>query len=205
MPNKLVHGVHALIAFGQPYSHVHKRKDAFSQRMPGARHRQVKHRKYQAFGRTWDFTYPFATNECRQIERVRRWKGTAVAEEYMASLSHDVDDRIWDFDGISRSERAAIRNYWEAFCAWLILNPDILKEWAGVNVMEGRVLRLIDGVEVWEDEPALIGAYAALYNHVRFLIRCKAALRTTLTEYGGIDPCPAEGDLMVPGSCIESD
>lgn len=184
MPSKLVHQVNSLIALGQPYGHVHARKDAFSQRAPGLRHRKVKHRKYWTFNRTWDFANPFSFNERQQIERVCRWKGPTVAEEYMTSLAHDVDDKTWDFDGVSRSERSAIRTYWESFCAWLVLNPDILRERIGVDVVEGRVLRLIDGIQVWENEPALIAAYDALYKHVQFLIQRKPALRAALAEYG---------------------
>lgn len=188
MPSRLVHDVHSVIAFGLPYRHVHAKKDLFSQRAPGIRHREVGHRKYQMFGRTWDFTDPFPANEHQAVKRVLRWKGPAIAEEYMVSLSHDVDDKNWDFDGLSRDERTVLRKYWESFCAWLVLNPDVLKAWAGVDVVSGRVHRVIDGVELWEDEPALIGAYAALYNHVRLLIRRDRVLRDTLVEYGGLDP-----------------
>ena len=187
MPSKLVHQVNSLIALGQPYGHVHSKKDAYSQRAPGLRHRQVRHRKYRAFNRTWDFTNPYPANERQQIERVCRWKGAAVAEEYMTSLSHDVDDRTWDLEGMSRSDRSAIRTYWESFCAWLVLNPDILMERVGVDVVEGRVLRRIDGVDVWEYEPGLIDGYDALYKHVQFLIRRKRELRAALAEYGEPD------------------
>ncbi len=53
--------------------------------------------------------------------------------------------------------------------------------------MAGRIHRVIDGVELWEDEPALRPAYAALYNRVSFLIRRKRSIREALVEYGGFD------------------
>jgi hypothetical protein len=188
MASRLVHEVHSLIAFGLPYGYVHAKKDAFSQRAPGIRHRRVGHWKYQAFGKTWDFSDPFPANEAHQVRRIFRWKGPVVAEEYMVSMAHDVDDRSWDFEGTPRAERTAIRKYWEAFCAWLVLSPDVLKSWAGVDVATARIHRVINEVEVWEEEPTLVPAYAALYNRVRFLIRKDRALREALLKYGKLDP-----------------
>lgn len=187
MANRLVHEVHSLIAFGLPYSRVHARKDAFSQRTPGINHRKVRHHKYQMFGRTWDFLDPYPQSENARVKRILRWKGAVIAEEYMASVSHDVDDRTWDFEGSSRGDRAEIRKYWESLCAWLVLSPHVLKAWAGVDVTTGKIQRVIDGVEVWEDEPDLIPAYAALRNRVLFLVRRDRRLREALVTYGDID------------------
>ncbi len=187
MASRLVHEVHSLIAFGLPYSHVHAKKDAYSQRKPGLRHRDLRHRRYQAFGKTWDLNDPFREADHLRSRRVLQWKGPRIAEEYMASMAHDLDDRTWDFDGKPRPERAAIRKYWESFCAWLILNQDVLRSWAGVDVVAGRIHRVIDGVDVWEEEPTLVVAYSALQNRVRFLIRCDMALREALVKYGKVD------------------
>jgi len=187
MATRLVHEIHSLVAFGLPYSHVHSKKDAFSQNAPGIRHRHVGHRKYMQFGHTWDFSEPFPEGEDQRIARIAQWKGDIRAEEYMVSKAHDLDDRCWDREDISQVERAAVRKYWEGFCAWLVLNREFLKSWAGVDVVAGRIHRLIDGVEVWEDEPALRPAYAALYNRVCFLIRRKRSIREALVEYGGFD------------------
>ena len=198
MANRLVHEVHSLIAFGLPYGYVHAKKDAFSQRTPGVRHRQVRHRKYQAFGKTWDFSDPFPANEKRRIERISRWKGPIIAEEYMVSMAHDLDDRSWDFDNTPRAERTAIRKYWESFCACLVLSPDILKSWAGVDVAAGRIHRVVDGTEVWEEEPTLVAAYCALYNRVRFLIRRDRALREALIKYWKLDPTALSNRRLQP-------
>lgn len=187
MASRLVHEVHSLVAFGLPYSHIHAKKDAFSQKAPGIRHRQVRYRKYRLFGDTWNFSDPFPAREGHRITRIVRWKGNVKAEEYMVSNAHDFDDRCWDREDLPRTERAAVRTYWESLCAWLVLNPDVLRSWAGVDVVTGRIHRIIDGVEVWEDEPALRPAYAALYARVRFLIRRSRALREALVECGGLD------------------
>lgn len=187
MATRLVHEVHSLIAFGLPYSHVHAKKDAFSQEAPGIRHRQVRHRKYQQFGHTWDFSDPFPKSEAHRIKRIADWKGKIKAEEYMVSKAHDLDDRCWDREDIPPVERASIRRYWESLCAWLVLNPEVLKSWAGVDVVAGRIHRVIEGVKVWEEEPTLRPAYAALYNRVCFLVRRNRALREALVEYGGFD------------------
>ncbi|SRR5258708_32635675 len=187
MPNRLVHEVHALIAFGRPYGSVHREKDAFSQRAPGIKHRKVKHRKYQSFGTSWCLDNSFSSREKQYIERIARWKSPEVAEQFMVSMSHDVEDKIWDFDGISRDQRCAVREYWEAFCAWLLLNPEVLKAWAGVDVVAGRIQRLVNGVELWEDEPALIGEYAAPCKRVRFLLARNKRLREAVKKYGGLD------------------
>jgi hypothetical protein len=177
MASKFVHDVLSLIIFGLPYDDVHARKDSFSQLAPGIIHRKVRHRKYQAYQKTWNMEAPFSHEENRSIRRVLAWKGADIAEKYMASLSHDVQDRVWDYPEISAVERAAVRRYWEAFCVWLVLNPDLLKSWAGVDVISGQVCRTVDGISIWQQEPTLIGAYAVLFNRANFLLRRKTGLR----------------------------
>jgi hypothetical protein len=183
MASKFVHDVLSLIIFGLPYDEVHARKDSFSQLAPGIIHRKVRHRKYQAYQKTWNMETPFSHEENRSIKRVLAWKGADIAEKYMASLSHDVQDRLWDYPEISADERIAVRLYWEAFCVWLVRNPDLLKSWAGVDVISGQVCRTVDGISIWQQEPTLIGAYAVLFNRANFLLRRKTGLRETLQRY----------------------
>ena len=185
MASRLVHAVHSLIAFGLPYEHIHARKDSFSQRRPGGRHRAVRHRKYQQLGSEWDFADAYTPDWQHRLERIGRWKGTALAEAYQVSTAHDLDDKVWDFEDRARSERAAVRKYWEGVCAWLVLNPEILKTWGGVDVVAGRIHRVIDGAEVWEPEPGLSAAYASLRRHVEFLLRVDRRLREALQACGG--------------------
>jgi hypothetical protein len=54
-------------------------------------------------------------------------------------------------------------------------------------VVAGRIHRVVEGVEVWEEEPTLRRTYAVLYNQVCFLIRRNRVLREALVEYGGFD------------------
>lgn len=183
MPAGWVHQVHSLIEFGLPYAAVHSRKDWFSRRSPGLCHRQVGHRKYQSFGRSWSFDRPFSSRDERRVDRIAQWKGPTIAEEFMVSASHDLDDRVWDFDGAARDERAFRRKCWEGFCAWLILNPAVLKAWAQVDVLAGRIHRIIDGVEVWEHDPELIPAYTALLGRVRFVRSRDRMLREAVAAY----------------------
>ena len=105
-----------------------------------------------------------------------------------AETAAGVEARIAkDREDISLAERAAVRRYWESLCTWLVLNPAVLKSWAGVDVVAGRIHRVIKGLEVWEEEPTLRPAYAALYNRVCILIVRNRALREALVEYGGFD------------------
>ena len=47
-----------------------------------------------------------------------------------AETAAGVEARIAkDREDISRAERAAVRRYWESLCAWLVLNPAVLKSW----------------------------------------------------------------------------
>jgi hypothetical protein len=184
MASRLVHAVHSLIAFGHPYEYVHAKKDRFSQRRPGSAHRAVRHRVYGRLGPTWDF--PDAYTECwsRSIRRIASSKGGGRAEECPISAAHDVDDRVWDFDDRSKEERARVRKYWEGLCAWLVLNPEVLKTWAGVDIVEGRIHRVMDGVEVWDREPSLPAAYASLRRHVEYLLRVDRKLRDAVIAGG---------------------
>lgn len=183
MPAGWVHQVHSLIEFGLPYATVHSRKDWFSRRSPGLCHRQVGHRKYQSFGKSWSFDRPFSNRDEIRVDRIAQWKGPIIAEEFMVSVSHDLDDRVWDFDGTARDERAFRRKRWEGFCAWLILNPAVLKAWAQVDVLAGRIHRVIDGVEVWKHDPELIPAYAVLLRRVRFVLSRDRMLREVVAAY----------------------
>jgi hypothetical protein len=185
MANGLVHDIHTLIAFGLTYRHVHSRKDELAQRFPGRRHRRFRHGWYQAFGRTWNFEEPFPALLKDRIERVQRLRGGGRAEEYMVSLAHDHLDKLWDFDGQSKEERASSRKYSERFYIWLLLNPKVLRDWAGVDVLAGRVHRVIDGLEVWEEEPTLTVEYRKLCERAYIQLRRDRKLRRVIEENDG--------------------
>ena len=187
MASRLVHEVHSLIAFGLPYTNVHAKKDAFSQRVPGIRHREKRHRKYRRFGHAWGSERIHSEDAQRRTDRIARWKGDRLAEQHQAWDAHDIDDKSWDREDLSLPERKAVRLYWEGFCAWLVLSPEFLKSWAGVDVVEGRIHRVIDCDEIWEDEPQLRPAYAILFARVCFLLRRRKELCDMLVQYGGFE------------------
>ena len=69
---------------------------------------------------------------------------------------------------------------------WLLFRPDLLRDWAGVDVVAGKIHRVIDGNEVWEDEPVVVSEYQRLCKRARFLLRVDGALRRLVEENGGI-------------------
>ena len=83
----------------------------------------------------------------------------------MVYTDHDYIDRIWD--DLSDKER----KYWEGFVMWVVLNPKILKEWAKVDVLEGKIHRMINSCDVWEDCPELKSEYKRLCSYVNAVKR----------------------------------
>jgi hypothetical protein len=184
LADRIVHAVNSLIAFGYPYEHIHARKDRYSQRRPGTAHRTVRHPRYRRLGYTWDMSDVYTEALNQATRRIARWKGPHRAEEWQVSVAHDVDDRVWDFDNRPRDERVQTRQYWETFCVWLVLNPSVLKTWAGVDVLEGKIHRVVDCVEVWEDEPTLPAAYQELRRKVEFRLRVDRKLAALVACWG---------------------
>jgi len=171
-----VHKTLDLIAFGQIYRHVHQKKDAESQRIPGLRHREVGHSWYWEFQRLWDFSDPFPDWLKDTIQSLKEAEGAGVAEERMVSDAHDYLDRIWD------DLPKADKNYWEGFFVWLLYNPEVLEDWAGVDVLSGRIHRIIKSQEIWEDSPETKLEYKRLRRDVsRHKI---SSLRDVLAHYG---------------------
>lgn len=100
------------------------------------------------------------------------------------SLGHDFQDKYWDFDGQAKEQRDMTRQEAAAFYLGVFLNRRILKEWAGVDVEEGRVHRLINGVEVWEEEPTLKVEYRRLLEKVWAWLHRDTRLRQRIEERG---------------------
>lgn len=171
-----VHQTVDLVAYGRTYAHVHRKKDAASQTIPGTRHRTVGHEWYQRFGRGWDFSQPYPQAAREFIEKIKETCGPDVAEEQMSADSHDLIDRTWD--GLPRDARL----YSEGFFAWLVYNPQVLESWADVDVMRGRIKRVIDGQELWEDSLETVTEYKSLRREVSR--HHKWRLRDVLARYG---------------------
>jgi hypothetical protein len=94
-------------------------------------------------------------------------KGPDNAEETQAWYSHDYWDKIWDDSSYDK------RKYIAGFFKELLLNPQILKDWAEVDVLSGKVKVVYDTsygyektIEVWETEPTLKRDYEHLRNFV---------------------------------------
>jgi hypothetical protein len=129
---------------------------------------------------------PFPDVIRERTSRTAAFKDAVRAEEYMSWVAHDFLDKIWDFDGLTTEQRAYTRKWWEAFHIWLLLRPDVLRDWAGVDVEAGKIQRLIDGSEVWEDEPEVIREYQRLYRRAFFLLRRDRILRRLVEENGDL-------------------
>lgn len=183
MASGFVHEVQTLIALGRCYPHIHQRKDEPAQRRPGLAHRRWRHRWYQAHGQKWNLDDPRSPAAAKRLDRVRRVLGPDRADEYTASLAHDHLDVVWDFAELSQAERRFMRKYWEAFHVWLVLQPALLKAWAGVDVLHGRIHRVIDDVETWEVDPEVNREYRRLLRRAHFLMRCDRGISAMLAEY----------------------
>jgi len=155
-----VHETIDLITYGRAYRHIHQRKDAHSQEIPGLQHRQKDHEWYLNFQKKWDFPNPFPDFLKETIQNLKESFGAETAEERMSSDSHDYIDRHWD--SLSKTER----NYNEGYFVWLIYHPEILKTRIGLDVIDGKILRTIDGNKVWEDSPDTITDYKRLRRDV---------------------------------------
>jgi len=177
MPNGWVHSVIDLIAYGMPYFGLHKKKDK-PHEILGSNHRIVNHNWYQAYGRLWDFQDPFPSWLKESIRILGNEEGAEKVEEQMTWIDHDYIDRIWDT--ISAQEK----KYREGFFAWILFNPEILKEWAGVDVLYGRIQRLIDGHEILEYCPELKSEYKRLCKYVKAVKENDEVLKNMIDSYG---------------------
>ena len=184
MPSGFVHEVHTLVVLGRSYPNIHRRKDAPARRRPGMAHRRFRHGWYQACGRLWDIDGSVSGPAMQRLARVRRCLGAEKVDEYIASLAHEQLDAIWDYPELSREERRITRKYWESVHVWLVLNPDVLRTWAGVDVIAGRIHRVIDGVEIWEEDPEVTIDYARLLHRARLLARVDSRIAFMLARYG---------------------
>ena len=177
MPSAWVHAVIDLIAYGRPYFDLHKEKDK-PHELLGAKHRVVNHDWYQAYGRSWNFREPFPSWIEESIQILGNEEGADKAEVQMAWIDHDYIDGTWDV--LSHLER----KYWEGFFAWVLLNPKILKDWAGADVLDGKIQRVIKNYEIWESYPELKCEYKRLCNYVEAVKENNTILQDMLRNYG---------------------
>ena len=176
MPAGWIHRMHDVIVFGQTYPEIHRSKDACALKVPGRRHREVGHEWYQKFGKDWDFSNPFPESVNQQVRDLGRSQGPDVAERLQVDRAHDCLDRTWD--DLSKE----CREFWQGFFVWLVYRPDLLKSWAGVDVMGGTIQRSYNGCEVWEDCPEVREQYKRLRREVSR--HHKWRLLKALVQYG---------------------
>lgn len=177
MPNAWVHATIDLLSFGRPYLHIHQDKDNAS-KILGSKHRIVNHAWYQEYGNRWNFTDPFPAWLLESIEDLLHRESPDQVEEQMVSIAHDHLDRVWD--DLLYSER----KYCEEFFTWVLLRPSILKSWAGVDVLNGRIQRIVDGREIWEYCPDLKFKYRMLRRYVEAVISNNKSLQSMIRRYG---------------------
>ena len=171
MPPKHVHATHSILAFGRPYIDLHHEKDAPS-RVLGSKHRSVNHDWYQAgVAGMWTLDQPFPEWMRGVAAQIANESGGCEAEEYEVWLSHDYLDFVWD--GLD----ARARRLEEALCCFLVIHPAYILDIAQVDVVSGRIHRLIDGQDVWEIEPDLIIEYRRLRRYVGAVLKNDSGLR----------------------------
>ncbi len=124
--------------------------------------------------RSWNFCEPFPS-WIKDI--LGNEEGVDKAEEQMVWIDHDYIDRIWDV--LSDLER----KYWEGFFAWVLFSPDILKDWAGVDVLNGKTHRIIEGQEIWEECPYTKAEYRGLRRYEEVVKSRDKRLRDILERY----------------------
>jgi len=122
----------------------------------------MNHEWYNLFGDEWDFENMYPPTLKAFFEAMQRKHGEK-AEELQAWVAHDMLDKTWDALDLEE------RREWALVFKTILLDPNFLKEWAGVDVMEGRIKRRLDErygfrepIEYWEDEPQVKASYQRL-------------------------------------------
>lgn len=177
MPNGWVHAMIDLVAFGRSYFDLHQEKDK-AYRILGPNHRIIDHEWYQGFGKFWTFSDPFPGWLKQAIQTLRDIKGGNRAEERMASIAHEYLDRVWD--DLSKMER----KYWESFFIWVLFHPEVLRDRFGVDVLNGKIRRVIEGREIWEDCPHTKAEYKRLRRYVAVVRSNDEMLQDMLVRFG---------------------
>lgn len=177
MPNGWVHATHTLVAFGRPYFDDHRQKDA-AWRLLGSQHRLLNHDYYWELGISWTLETPFPSTLNVRIEARVGAAGAESVEREQALASHDYMDRVWDT--LNRKQR----KWFEGAMLWLLVNPDFLSRWAGLDLVEGGIQRFSDAREIWEPCPQLRSEYHRLRAYAEAVRRKDPLLRHILAVCG---------------------
>jgi hypothetical protein len=165
MPQGWIHNFFDLVVFGRSYPEIHHRKDAAWKKF-GKHHRAINHEWYNLFGDAWDFENMYPPRLKAFFEAMQKKHGEE-AEERQVWVAHDVLDKVWG--GLDLEERKK----WATVFKRILLDPLFLREWAGVDVLEGKIKRTSDEqggagspVEYWEDDPLVKALYRKLRAYV---------------------------------------
>jgi hypothetical protein len=170
MANAWVHAVLSLIAFGKPYFDLNKQVDSWSEELR-QQHRIMGHDYYWAYGRLWNMDDPFPERVLEHCHKTRQRYGDEEAEKEAVQLSHCYFDRVWD--AFSREERENL----ELALARFVSDPELLKDSAGVDVIEGKIQYQLDNDELsWVDAPELSGEYERLIRYIEGVLRGKGIM-----------------------------
>ncbi len=197
MPNRWFHEALDIAVWGKSYWSLHRRKDA-AYRTLGPKHRAVGHGWYSRLNQDWTFDNPFPEMVLARTRQIRTSHGPDAAEKYQAAVTHDYFDALWDT--FRRADRARV-----AECVrQLILDPNVLREWVGVDVMRGLVKRsrglehgLLFPVDAWEREPGLPRAY----QHLRAYIT-NSPLTTLSDRFRESHPALARARLTISSRSV---
>lgn len=170
MANAWVHAVLSLIAFGKPYFDLHKQVDSWSEELR-QQHRIMGHDYYQAYDTLWNMDDPFPEWVWEHTRKTRQRYGDEEAEKEAVQLSHCYFDRVWD--GFSKQQRDNV----ELAMAKFVSTPELLKNSAGVDVIEGKIQYQLDNGELsWMDDPELPGEYDRLIRYIEGVLRSKGIM-----------------------------
>lgn len=176
-----MHDSFDIICFGRSYWWLHKKIDEKAKEL-SIYHRIYNHNWYWKFKQKWDFENPFPIRELDKtiseilqsipqglkdtFERLALTEGNFLSQEQLVKeafqvyVCHCFWDRMWD--EYSTEERQWLKGF---VMAW-ILNPKLLYEKAGVDVIEGKVKVKRNGEE-WEDSSHLKQDYENLAEIIR--------------------------------------
>ena len=165
MPQGWIHEFFDLVILGRSYPKIHHCKDASWKKL-GVHHRAINHEWYNLFGDEWDFQNVYPSTLKSFLEAMQKKHGEK-AEEHQVWVAHDVFDRVWERLNLGQ------RKKWASVFRNLILDPSYLREWAGVDVLEGKIKRTLveqggagSPVEYWEDDPLVKALYRKLRAYV---------------------------------------
>lgn len=159
VPSGAVHDALDLIIHGHCDEDLHRWKDEPAQRL-GRYHRILRHAHYNKFPAEWSLRDPFPP--CIQWDTFKLAKEHGRDYEWAQMYqTHDYFDRLWDM--MSRKRRLTFIK----ILIGVLHHPDILKSWAGVDVIEGTVqVTEYNGTVHWVSEPTLHRSWRQILAYV---------------------------------------